>query len=94
MKSIKELYQNYKESYNKGYSLAKEIDELVILYGRENFLKKNVDDKDRERLEDITYKLGHMCCDKGVKPFFMLYGFQKYKNKNAWKRLKRKLEEE
>lgn len=94
MKHLNEAYQkyqSYKEHYNKGYNLAKEIDELVTLYGRKNFIKGYVRDEDEKRLEDVTNDLIHMYYDGIIKCFFMSAGFQQYQNKTAWKRLKEKI---
>lgn len=94
MKHLKELYQkyqDYKKYHTEGYNIAKEIDELVILYGLENYINKNIDEKDKERLENITYKLIRMYGHKDMQSFSMLCGFQRYKNKTAWKRLKGKI---
>lgn len=91
LKGLYQKYQDYKKYHTEGYDLAEEIDELVTLYGRENCINKNIDEKDKERLENITYKLVHMYGDGVVKCFFMSVGFQRYQNKTAWKRLKEAL---
>lgn len=91
LKGLYQKYQDYKKYHTEGYDLAKEIDELVTLYGRENYINKNVDEKDKERLENIIYKLIRMHGYKSMQSFSMLCGFQHYKNKTAWKRLKEKI---
>jgi hypothetical protein len=76
------LSEKIKNDFKRGYDLAIEIDELTNIYGRENFVQGNVDDKDKERFEKITSELRVM---KGTVPsrtsFYMALGFLEYRIK-------------
>ena len=69
-----------REGYKKGYDLAREIHTLRSLYGLENFVKGNVQDKDRRRLERITNELRHMYAPSpNATSLYMACGFLKYR---------------
>jgi hypothetical protein len=75
--------ERVQDGYKRGYKVGKYLDELITLYGRENFIKGNVRDRDKEKLEYVSHGLRIM-----YGPYYsmtslcMAYGFVKYKLKH------------
>lgn len=83
IQKVKKEYKRRKKEYDRGYELAKSIHELVTLYGKDNYLNGNVDDKDKERLFDVKLDL---CSKYGS--FYMRWGYERYLVKHGKEFLK------